>query len=300
MKKQTAFTFAFLVIILISAIIYGNFSNNKKENKEVIKPNNQKTILKKEVVPSIPQITPQEERKELEKNVWVINDVWNTWNIDDCKNISDTNLQQKCEDNANLAKASIDNSKANCIKVKDETLRKRCLDNYYTNESKEKNSISFCDKINDNFNKNKCKTDIIFPKIEDISFSWSIDICNSLSQKDKEYCENKINFINDTKNYTIWIETKNNNWCSLIKNISLQKKCNSKVQSLIAFDKAIKSNDIENCKTILDTTKKSECEKTLKKVSDDTKIQQSINTNNLSWCDIITDTNAKNKCFDLM
>lgn len=109
-----------------------------------------------------------------------------------------------------------------------------------------------------------CTKNIVFAKIENQSFSGTIDTCATLAGADKDYCINRIKKDSDIDLLQKGTNTKDINSCNAIKDQTMKTTCSDTVYMTTALEK----KDGALCSKIIDPTRKTTCLSQFVKVAD--------------------------------
>lgn len=203
--------------------------------------------------------------EEIKKQIELANTInisWLTWNWELCNNIDDSEKKQECLNNSYASIASTKNDINYCKKITDNEWKNRCLDSLYFDDAISKNNQTICNKILNSELKYSCLSTVIFSKISDSNYSWWSEICNSLNNSDKIYCQNKFNTTNDVEILQTAINKIDISLCKKIVSIELKTKCND----VINLKLAVSSKDQTKCLLISESNLKEQCNTTLTKI----------------------------------
>ena len=245
--------------------------------------------------------TSNEKReKKLQEESLIVNKAWESWDITLCETISQEDLKIQCIDNASLQNALENNDKKFCVKIKNTSLRAKCSDNFIYNDAISKKNSESCKKINDIELKENCLSTLIFEKIWEDNFSWSINICKELSKENKEYCISQItqkwSWEWDANILEKALKSNKIEDCMEIKNISLAQWC----KDTINIQLALENKDETKCDWVSDVKKKESCKATFSNEDDKKYFQDAIDTSNIALCEKIKNISMKNQCKDTL
>ncbi len=205
----------------------------------------------------------QEKENQIQKDIIdAINLAWKIGVPDWCDSITDLVEKEKCLNNSNASKASLENNLDYCKKITDIEWKNRCSDNYYNENAYKNNDYSVCKKILNEDIKNNCLSSIILWQIDSSDFKWSKEICNQLKWDNKTYCENKLNSKNDVEILWDAVDSLNLNLCWKVIGQELKAKC----MDVINFKIAINNKDISKCELIVEENLNSQCILTLTQI----------------------------------
>lgn len=230
----------------------------------------------------------------------IINDAGQNWDAQSCLQITEKELQVECLDNAYLKNAFDTNDRKFCVKIKNADFRSKCSDNFIYNDAISKNNKEACKKITDSWFKENCLSTLIFQEIESWNYTWSLKICDELSQENKQYCisqlQNNTTWENDADILNNALENNKIDTCSKIKNISLQEWCMDSINIKLALE----NKDKTKCDWIFDIKKKESCKATFSKEDDKKYFEQAISEWSIIWCGKIKNISMKNQCNDTL
>lgn len=314
--KKILIVILFIIIIMTSILIYNNYnkkSDNISEINKQLKSINETPKIKEEINSGSINIISTGSTDEALNNTWntdlikekiknsiIINNIWQSWNKEDCDTLKEQVDKYKCLDNYYSFKSNVYNDKYYCEQMINPTFKINCLNKFIfievTNKTKR---LEDCSKIKWNTELlESCKSKIIFEQVE--NFSSNKSLCDNLKNIDnKNYCintieKNKIKFTDSIELDKASISL-NISDCSSISDILLQEYCFESVY----YDLAIKNNDESKCELINSTNKKNQCLEYISKEKDELKINSS---NNLSskeqTCESLNTLELKEKCLD--
>lgn len=241
------------------------------------------------------------EQKKLQEKMdgyTAYNSAVDTLDIAVCEKIaSDDKLKAECRDNVYSARASKGKNVALCDKVTDATTKSRCVNSFAYDAAIASEKQSDCDKITgDNDLKNACTKNAVFAKIENLSFSGTIDVCNGLIGADKDYCINRVKKDANIDLLQKGTNTKDINICGQIQDISMKNVCGDTVYMTLAMEK----KDGSLCAKIVDTARKTSCITQFARINDANILSKALTENNISFCATITTSDLKVKCTDTL
>lgn len=213
--------------------------------------------------------------------------------IEECEKISDSKLMSQCLDLVYATKAKFSNDPTICENIKDTKIKNECKKAFELDRLVNSWSLSDCQKISWNdFAKTQCITNAVFKEISSDSFSWTIDICNNLSDNNKTQC---IKLIEWQKNVSIAnnaVEKKDMNLCNSITDANEKNNC---IES-IKLANTLWTTDLSSCNSLTDSLNKQTCIETVKRNIDAEAFQESATSTNISSCNTISDSTTKEKC----
>ena len=241
------------------------------------------------------------EQKQLQKKMddyTIYNGAIDTLDITVCeKIIGNDALKTECLDNVYSAKASKEKNVALCDKIQDTSTKARCTSGFAYDSAIASGKQSDCDKIIGNSDlKNACMKNIVFAKIEDQSFSGTVDACQVLVGADKDYCVNRIKKDGDIDLLQKGTSLKDMNICGQIKDLNMKNTCSDTVYMTSALEK----QDGSLCAKIVDVGRKTNCVTQFARVADAAFLQNALIQNNLALCTKIMTPDLKTKCTDTL
>lgn len=197
MKKISALQ-VISVLIIIGAIALGFFISNKNTGTtETATTQIESTGSETTMADSGSDSLYEMEQKRLQEKMDAYafyNSAVDSLDMTVCdKILNDDTLKTECLDNVYSAKASKEKNAALCEKIQNTAIKARCMSSFAYDTAIASGKQSDCDKITgDDDLKKACMKNIVFARIEDQSFSGTVDTCASLSGADKEYCIGRI------------------------------------------------------------------------------------------------------------
>lgn len=224
------------------------------------------------------------------------NSAVDTMDITACEKISGNDkLKIECTDNVYSAQASKEKNAALCEKIQNTTTKARCANGFLYDAALASGKQSDCDKIiGDSDLKGACMKNIVFAKIEDRSFSGTVDVCNTLAGADKEYCVGRIQKSGDIELLQQGTSSKDIRTCTQIQDASMKNTCSDTVYMTLALEQ----KDGSLCASIIDAGRKTSCTAQFARLSDATFLQDALTQNNLALCSKIVTVDMKTKCTD--
>lgn len=228
----------------------------------------------------------------------IYNSAVDTLDIGACAKIAGNDaLKAECTDNIYSAQASKEKDATLCEKIQNTATKSRCANSFVYDTAIASGKQSDCEKIvGDSDLKNACTKNVVFAKIEDQSFSGTVDACNSLTGADKDYCTGRIKKSADIELLQKGTSTKDVNVCGQIKDINMKNTCSDTVYMTLAMER----KDGSLCTKIVDTSRKTNCITQFSRINDATILQNALTQNNLAMCSTITASDLKTKCTDTL
>lgn len=299
MKKLPILQIA-LIVLLVGVIAFGFFMTKKNSNREESSKTQTETT-DSDAVDSWNMSLYEAEQKQLQKKMddyALYNSAVDTLDIGACEKIVENDtLKAECLDNVYSAQASKEKNATLCENIQDATTKSRCEGSFAYDFAVTSGKQSDCDKIiGDSDLKNACAKNIVFTKIEDVSFSGTVDTCNTLSGVDKDYCINRIRKDADIDLLQKGTNTKDIKICGQIQDAGMRNTCNDTVYMTLAMEK----QDGLLCAKIVDTARKTNCTTQFIRINDVTILSKALAENSLSLCATITTPDLKTKCNDTL
>lgn len=289
-----------LVLLLVWVVGVGIFLSKKKSitwNEPLSVQSGATTEDTTESVPEVSLYEAEQQRlEEKQKQYDTYNTAVDTLDPTVCeKIIGNDKLKAECLDNVYSAQASKEKDVKLCEKITDTTTKDRCVNSFVYDTAIASAKQSDCDKIvGDSDLKSACEKNIVFAKIEEQSFSGTVDVCNTLAGADKDYCVNRIKKDSDIDLLQKGTNTKDISICGQIQDINMKNTCSDTVYMSLAIEK----KDGSLCTKIVDVNRRTNCIAQFARVNDVSLLQKALAENNLSLCTTITTPDLKIKCTD--
>ncbi len=269
MKKNNVLLLLLFLSVLVLVLMLA-FKNPNKEKSDiqdtsiplgtpinVVFPTEEPIITdqEKSEIEKEEKIKQEAEVKQKEIDIISLNSAGETGKKELCDEVVDHELKIQCIDNSYAARASIDNNPDLCGKITDIVWKNKCLDNYYYENALKIQDYNLCKKIIDTNLRENCTSSIIFAKIEDPSFKWTIGICDELNWDNKTYCQNKFTIQDSKAILTKAMSTMDVNLCKTITDTNIKNKCSD----VINFKLALSTKDKSKCSLIIDPSMQKQC-----------------------------------------
>lgn len=289
-----------LVVLLVGVIALGFFMTKKKTGiQEADKT--QIEAAGSDMSSSGTTSLYEAEQKQLQEKMnaySVYNSAVDALDITACEKITGNDtLKAECTDNVYSAMASKEKQMTLCDKIQDTATKSRCSNSFVYDAVIASGKQSDCDKIiGDNDLKTACTKNVVFAKIEDHSFSGTIDLCSTLAGDDKDYCVNRIGKDADIDLLQLGTTTNDMSVCGQIKDVNMKNTCGDTVYMTLAMEQ----KDGSLCSKIVDASRKTNCTKQFSRINDSIIFRKALAEKSFTLCATITTADLKMKCDDTL
>lgn len=296
MKKLSTIHIS-LIVLLIGVIVLGFYMVRK--NNSI--PEVYKTQTGSDSTASGTDSLYEAEQKQLQEKTdayALYNSAVDNLDITACEKIAGNDtLKAECSDNVYSAQASKEKNAALCENIQNIATRAHCANGFVYDTALASGKQSDCGKIiGDSELKNACMKNVVFAKLEDRSFSGTVDVCETLAGADKEYCIGRIKKSGDIDLLQKGTATKDINACAQIQDMNMRITCGDTVYMTLALEQ----KDGSLCAKIIDTGRKTSCTTQFARVTDAAFLQDALTQNNLALCSRITTPDMRTKCTDTL
>ncbi len=215
---------------------------------------------------------------------------------DVCLAIQDPDQKSECTDMVSAGLAQKADNPELCKTLTSTGIRERCSDNINFSHAETRKDKNICATISDQNLQNSCKQGIDNSILQDAIKNQTVtsDLCDQIDPSLQGTCRWNLQVHQDSQTFASATKSRTLESCAGIADLDLKNTC----RDIVFLDQAVKQNDPNICKSILDTEKQALCTAQIGRKSDVKKFPTIVASLDIESCKMLNDQNLQNQCHD--
>lgn len=216
--------------------------------------------------------------------------------VRECDPIKQSEKQEECRDMIAIAHIRKSGNVSACVDIKNAKRQTECRHLTAETTALTENDKSICQYIQDERHAQRCRENIDAKRLADITERGSAHIseCESLEDNFRKECQKRIENHRSEAAYYEAIRGTDVAACAALEEEQLALECRDSVLENIAHS----ASNPALCQQIINTQKRSECERRLSAEEYNAQLERAIQEKNISLCADINDTEIRDTCRD--